>query len=231
MIRMMAMTDTPDAQPPHAPPITVLEVQGEERIPHRCFTPDVLREIDASLREGPFDKVEWEITDQQGVHTSTDLDALLKNLLWPSVENFELSCSRHFDEPDQRVRFPASVPSSYVRVTTHYSRMVVRWSSAPQNRQPVEFTFLRLLDLLRRLPASRASNPAFVESLPVEPLPVEAPPVESLPVASLPEEPTKAWWNLLRAPRSILDWVGIGLLVAAVVALAGAAVALLARTL
>jgi len=237
----MAMTDTPDAEPPHAdpgsPPTTVLQVRGEQRIPARCFTPNDLREIHALLRQGPFDEVEWQVIDQQGVHTSTDLDALLNNLLWRSVDQFSISCSRLFPEPDQRLRVPPSVPTNRLRVETATYNITVGWSSAPQNRQPVEFTFLRLVDLLQRLPAS-PSPPlsAFVgslpvASLPVEALPVEAPPVASLPVAPLPEEPTKAWWNLLRAPRSILDWTLVGLFGGLAVVAVVAAVALLARSL
>ena len=210
----MAMTDTPNAEPPHVdpggPPATVLRVRGEEHIPPRYFTPSALREIHALLSEGPFDEVLWEITDQQGDHTSTDLDALLNTLLWPSVKLFRINCSRHFLEKGWHLGYRPSVPSNNLQVWTYLDTRV-NWSSAPENRQPVEFTFIRLIDLLRRLPASRASRPAFVDSL--------------------PEEPTKAWWNPLRSPRSILDWMVIGLLVGLALAAVVAVVALLARTL
>jgi len=213
---MMAMTDTPDAEPPHAdpagPPATVLEVQGHEYIGHRCFTPNVLREIDALLREGPFDEARWEITDQQGVHRSADIDALLNTVLWPSVECFQVECYRHFLERNPSLPLTPPVPSNriWVWAWTH-SDTEANWSSAPENRQPVEFTFSRLYYLLRRLPESHASRPAFVE----------APPVE----------PTKAWRNARRIRRSIVDWLLSALFADQVIALAKVGVALLARSL
>jgi len=158
----------------------VLTVRGEKLTRHRRFTPNALREIDTLLREGPFNDITWGITDQQGSHTGADLNAILKNVIWHSVQSFSFSC----------VDLPTL---SYLFVRLH-DRISVTWNSVPENRQPVELTFNRLVDYIEHLPAKWGRRSAFVDSLPEG------------------QQQAKAWWNPLRPPRSMVDWIVITLL-------------------
>jgi hypothetical protein len=124
----------------------------------------------------------------------------LKNVLWRSIDHVVIRCSRHF---------PGSVPSNWLDVLAYY-KTKVSWSSAPQNRQPVELTFARLVDFLQHLPANRGRRSAFVDTPPKG------------------QQTTKAWWNPMRPPRSILDWLLVGLLGGTGVAAVVAAIALFA---
>ena len=66
--------------------------------------------------------------------------------------------------------------------------MYVTWEAAPENRQPVELTYHRLVQFLKRLPINLGFKPRFVDA-----------------------QQKPKWWNPFRAPRSIIDWIVVAI--------------------
>ena len=200
----MTAPDGSDQDPPESPtaPIT-MTVSGSQKLAHRRFTQADVGFIDALLREGPFDDVEWTVNDQQGTTRGIQLSAVLHNVIWHSVKNFSVLCTRQFLTPHG---FPDShKPMTFLRLELMNS-IGLQWYAAPENRQPVELTYTRLVHFLEQLPVNRGYNSRFTDT----------------PESELKSQPH--WWNPLRSPRSIIDWIAIGVLatlaVAAVTAIA-----------
>jgi len=176
-----------------------MEVHGTECIPHRRFAQADLAAIDAILRDGPFDDLEWEVTDRLGTTRGPDLPPILRNVLWESVQKFAVSATRYSRSRDGDADLLSPSNHLYLWLTTTLN---VAWSAAPENRQPVELAFSRLIHLLTQLPVNRGYNSRFTD----------------MPEPEPPPKPQPHWWNPIRAPRSIIDWLVIGIAVAIIAA-------------
>lgn len=178
---------------------TILEVGDSKTISARRFSKEDLHAINRELQAGPFDEVEWRVTDEQGTHKSTDLLAIVNGVLWESVTAFEVRGVR----PQYKHGFAdISVPWDHVWVRAGIG-VNVSWDSAPERRQPIEFIYRKVLRLLEDLPPHRGSRSAFV--------------TEAMREGTAQAEPEqraqeRAWWDPRRAPRSINDWVLISVI-------------------
>jgi len=184
----MTNSDPPQPEASDTLPSTVrMEVHGSQRLAHRRFAQVDLRSIETILLNGPFDSINWEFTDQQGTTSGTNLSEILRNLLWESVKDFSLQAVRQSYGPSG-FDFLAQANYIYIRLWTSIS---VSWHAAPENRQPVELTYNRLVHFLKDLPVNRGFSSRFTDA---------------------PQKP--AWWNPFKSPRSMIDWIVVGVLTA-----------------
>jgi hypothetical protein len=191
-----------------------MSVHGAQYIPHRRFTQADLLAIDAILRNGPFDDFEWAVTDHQGTTRGADLAAILRNVFYESVQSFSVSARRDFCDYSTGVNLDA--PANHIHLwLTH--KLNVAWSGPPETRQPVELTYTRLIHFLDQLPVNPGYTSRFTDTSQPQPEPEPEP------------KPQRHWWNPVRAPRSIIDWVAVAVIAAFAVSAIGALVLLISK--
>ena len=189
----MSTLDAPEAQPQHQSDLTI-QVEGSRHLFYRRFTQADLHSIQKIILEGPFNRTRWTISGRHGTTTGTDLSEILRNTLWPSVRSVILQASR--ESPTTTGGFSIREWGNEIFFCAESSTAVyVKWEATAQNRQPVELTYDRLVQFLKKLPLNLGFRPRFVDA-----------------------QQKPKWWNPFRAPRSILDWIAIAIIAGLAVA-------------
>ena len=152
------------------------------------------------VRSG-FPTVAWEIEDAFG-HQSTGLDSLLERVVWEKSKHFGVNCSGG---------------DNWLAVDTlrfSNSPVTIAWRADRENgpaRAQAETLAARIESFLVSLPSAEGPRNLFidVQSSDRNTSDVSDPELEAEVQTHGRTDP---WWDVRRAPRSIIDWLALTLL-------------------
>jgi hypothetical protein len=141
-------------------PSPPLITQGEASYSPRWVTPESLRAIDAELRKDPLEHITWVLEDDEGEHSSDDLNTLLAQVAWTRVGALAVVATLTRWEGEMRENGYAAVD---LRCASHTLRM---WWSANDAADvlAVQERAARVGEVIEALPESGPSF-RFVLSL------------------------------------------------------------------
>lgn len=112
----------------------------------RGFDAASLEQIDAEIRKGPFDDVNWELRHEQ-VHVSRSLKALLEQVPIAQVTSFRVHAGQHL----RRGSSPLEWETAYLDVDQRYCY----WSATEgADVEGARLAARRVLDFIQTLPRS-----------------------------------------------------------------------------
>jgi uncharacterized protein (TIGR02391 family) len=139
--------------------LPTLTFESDFKTSPRLFSQQDALNLDALLRTGPFDAVEWEIEDDQGIHRDYPDSALLPLLPlvhWDAVSALTATCLQWPSGPG---------PGNHLAVDS-YPHSTRFWQISPtSSREPIEhlcqqlILFLEALPLRPVEPSTRPSTP------------------------------------------------------------------------
>jgi hypothetical protein len=183
----------------------------------------------------------WEFTDRFGIHEGADLDAVLKRVVWSEIKHFAISAffrtgwfaldTLRFSNDPLTVVWQVDSSGGEDRASCErLSQKIQDFLACLPNPGESKNEFVPD-DLQVNGDSALSSSPETAQESLTDVMLSSVPVAETGPdqrtndvangTASLPDFKTKArsWWDMRRAPESIVDWLIVGVATSAITVL------------